>query len=218
VVGGYRQVMRDQALLRFSLINVALIAVGWGVLAWIVPPYAREIGIGPSLIGLLLLANAATVVFAQLPIVKAAEGRSRVGALSLGAGTWVVACLLAALAQAAGTELAFVCLVAAAVAFGVGECLHATAFMPLIADLAPAALRGRYMATAGLSWWLGLALAPTVGGQLLAVSASLALVAGAALAVLAIALLRAFETALPGCVRLIPRPETPATRSHEVTV
>ena len=62
VAGGYRQVMRDRALLRFTLINVAMIAVGWGVLAWMVPPYAREIGIGPSLIGLLLLANAATVV------------------------------------------------------------------------------------------------------------------------------------------------------------
>jgi MFS family permease len=211
VVGGYRQVMRDRALLRFALINVVMIAVGWGVLAWIVPPYAREIGIGPSLIGLVLLANAATVFFAQVPIVKAAEGRSRVGALSLGAGTWVVACLLGVLAQAVGPKLAFVFLVAAAVAFGVGECLHATAFMPLIADLAPLALRGRYLATAGLSWWLGLALAPTLGGQLLAVSPSLTLIAGAALAAWAIVLLRAFEPSLPVGVRSIPRPDPSIT-------
>jgi MFS family permease len=207
VAGGYRLVLRDRALLRFALINVAMIAVGWGVLAWIVPPFAREIGIGPSLIGLLLLANAATVVLAQIPIVKAAEGRSRVGALSLGAVTWIGACLLALLAQALSPELAFVCLVAAAVVFAVGECLHATAFMPLIADLAPLALRGRYMATAGLSWWLGLALAPTLGGQLLAVSPSLALVAAAALAASTIVGLRAFEPALPAGVRSIPRPD-----------
>ena len=215
IAGGYRQVLRDRALMRFSLINVVMIAVGWGVLSWIVPPYAREIGIGPSLIGLLLLANAATVVFAQLPIVKAAEGRSRVGALSLGAGIWVVACLLAVLAQATSPELAFVCLVAAAVAFGVGECLHATAFMPLIADLAPLALRGRYMATAGLSWWLGLTLAPTLGGQLLAISPSLALIGGAALAASVIVLLRAFEPALPVSVRLIPRPGVDQTYEAE---
>lgn len=37
--------------------------------------------------------------------------------------------------------------VAAAVASAVGECLHGTAFMPLIADLA-LALRGQYMALA----------------------------------------------------------------------
>jgi MFS family permease len=207
VVGGYRQLMRDRALVRYTLVNVAMIAVGWGVLAWIVPPYAREIGIGPSLIGLLLFANAATVVVAQLPIVKAAEGRSRVGALSLGAGVWVVACLLAVLAQAGSPEIAFVCLVAAAVAFAFGECLHAIAFMPLIADLAPLALRGRYMATAGLSWWLGLAVAPTLGGQLLAVSPSLALIAAAALAASAIVLLRAFEPVLPVAIRSIPQPD-----------
>lgn len=207
VQGGYREVWRDRAFLRFVLTNVAMIAVGWGVLAWMVPPYAREPGIAPGLIGLLLLANAATVVLAQLLIVKAAEGRSRVGALSLGAGTWVIACLLAVLAQAGGPALALACLVVAAIAFGIGECLHATAFMPLVADLAPPALRGRYMATAGLSWWAGLAAAPTLGDQLLAVSAPMALMVGAALAALAIALLRAFETALPVYVRMIPRPD-----------
>ncbi len=112
--------------------------------------------------------------------------------------------------------MAFACLVAAAIAFGVGECLHATAFMPLIADLAPPALRGRYMATAGLSWWLGLAIAPTVGGQLLAVSAPLALLAGAGLAVLALMLLRAFAPALPAGVRSIPQPGMPVSSAKRL--
>jgi MFS family permease len=206
VAGGYRLVLRDRALLRFSLVNVALIAVGWGVLSWIVPPYARSIGIGPEVIGLLLLANAATVVLAQLPIVKAAEGRSRVGALSLGAALWAGACLLAVLAQAVRPEAAVASLLVAAVVVALGECLHATAFMPLVADLAPVALRGRYMATAGLSWWLGLALAPTLGGQLLAVSPALALVGAAGLSAAAIVLLRAFEPSLPAGARAIPRP------------
>jgi MFS family permease len=197
--GGYRQVMRDRALRRFAVINVALIAVGWGVLAWIVPSYAREIGIAPGLIGLLILANAATVVLAQLPIVRVAEGRSRVGALSLAAALFALACLLA-------LQGGLAWLLAAAVAFAIGECLHATAFMPLIADLAPPGLRGRYMATAGLSWWLGLAVAPTLGGQLLAVSPVLPLLGGAALAASAIVLLRASEPALPVTVRAIPRP------------
>ena len=194
--------------MRFALINVAMIAVGWGVLSWVVPPYARAIGIGSSLIGLLILANAATVVLLQIPIVKAAEGRSRVGALSLATGVWIVACLLVVLAQAVRHELAVACLVAAAVVFALGECLHATSFMPLVADLAPLALRGRYMATAGLSWWVGLALAPTLGGQLLAVSPSLALIGAAAVAARTIGLLRASEAALPVGVRAIPRPET----------
>lgn len=205
--GGYRQVVGDRVLIRFALINVLMILVGWGVLAWIVPTYARGIGLGPSRIGIFLLANTATVVLAQIPIMKAAEGRTRVGALSLAAGTWLMACLLAVLAQTVSIELGFLCLVIAAVAFGVGECLHATSFMPLVADLAPSSLRGRYMATAGLSWWLGLALAPTVGGQLLAVFPSLPLLAGGGLAILSIILLRAFEPSIPTGARSIPRPD-----------
>jgi MFS family permease len=78
--------------------------------------------------------------------------------------------------------------------------------MPLVADLAPPSLRGRYMATAGLSWWLGLAAAPTLGAQLLAVSPTLALLASAGMATVAVALLAALEGTLPVDVRLIPRP------------
>jgi MFS family permease len=106
-------------------------------------------------------------------------------------------------------ELAVACLVAAAVVFALGECLHATSFMPLVADLAPLALRGRYMATAGLSWWVGLALAPTLGGQLLAVSPALALIGAAAVAATTIGFLRASEAALPAARNAL------AARKHE---
>ncbi len=207
VAGGYRRLLRDRAFLHFALTNVALIAVGWGVLAWIVPPYAEDLGIAPGLIGLLFLANAATVVFAQVPVVKRVEGRSRVGVLALGAAAWVGACLLAVLAQDAAPTAAYGFLLAAAVAFGLGECLHATVLLPLVADLAPPELRGRYMAAIGLSWWLGLALAPTLGGQLLAVSPSLSLLAATALSIAAIVSLLALDARLPLWARAIPRPE-----------
>jgi MFS family permease len=210
VTGGYRRLLRDRAFVHFAVTNVALIAVGWGVLAWIVPPYAEDLGIAAGLIGLLFLANAATVVLAQIPIVKIAEGRSRVGALALGAAAWVGACLLAVIAQGSTPGVASLWLVAAAVAFGIGECLHATVFLPLVADLAPQELRGRYMATIGLSWWLGLALAPTLGAQLLAVSPSLALLAAAGLSGAAIISLLALVPRLPLSVRSIPQPRTTA--------
>jgi MFS family permease len=206
--GGYRRLLRDRAFVHFALTNIALIAVGWGVLAWIVPPYAKDLAIAPGLIGLLLLANAATVVVAQVPIVKSAEGRSRVGALVLGAAAWVGACMLAVVAEGVTPTVAYLCLVAAAIAFGLGECLHATVFLPLVADLAPSELRGRYMAAIGLTWWLGLALAPTLGAQLLAVSPTLALAGAAALSGATIVSLLALEARLPLGMRLIPRPQT----------
>ena len=144
---GYRRLLRDRAFVHFAVTNVALILVGWGVLAWIVPPYAAGLGIAPGLIGLLLLANATTVVVAQVPIVRLAEGRNRIGILVLGAALWVAACLLALIAQSATAPVGYACLALAAVAFGLGECLHATVFLPLVADLAPPELRGRYLAT-----------------------------------------------------------------------
>ena len=86
---------------------------------------------------------------------------------------------------------------------GVGECFHTTALMPLVADLAPAALRGRYMAAIGLSWWLGLALAPTLGTQLLSVSPPAALLAAAGVALAAAC--RPWRWSGCRAIRLAPR-------------
>jgi MFS family permease len=207
VAGGYRTLLRDRPFVRLAVLNVAFIAVGWGVLAWIVPPYAdADIGVGPRLIGLLLLANALTVVLAQIPAVKLAEGRRRAVALAFASLTWVAACLLVVAADLGGSTLAFAALLAAAIAFGIGECFHSIALMPLVAELAPGELRGRYMATMGLSWWLGLALAPTLGAQLLSVSPSATLLAAAGVSLAAAFAVLALERDLPAATRLTPRP------------
>jgi MFS family permease len=206
--GGYRTVLRDRVFVHLALTNVALIAVGWGVLPWLVPPYADELGVAAQLTGLLFLANTATVVLAQVPIVKLAEGRSRVDALALAATVWVGACILLAAAAVMGADARYAALTTAAIAIGVGECLYAAAFVPLVADLAPQALLGRYMATGALAWWLGLALTPTLGAPLLARSATLALLAAAALSLVAVVSLAALDRRLPAAVRLTPRAGT----------
>jgi MFS family permease len=78
--------------------------------------------------------------------------------------------------------------------------------MPLIADLAPASLRGRYMAAIGLSWWIGLALAPTLGTQALSLSPAAAFLGAGAVAATAAASALAMERKLPDEARLTPRP------------
>jgi MFS family permease len=97
-------------------------------------------------------------------------------------------------------------LLVAAVVVAIGECLHTTVLMPLVADLAPAALRGRYMAVIALSWWLGLALAPTLAAQALSVSPPAAMLASAVVALAAAAGALALEHELPAAIRLTPRP------------
>ena len=208
IAGGYRVVLRDRPFIRLAAINIAVIAVGWGIFSWIVPAYARgEIGVSTRLIGLMVFANAVTVVLAQIPIARAAEGRRRAVTMAVGALTLVVACLLVVGAGLLELRFAAGALLAAVIVVGVGECLHTTVLMPLVADLAPSAMRGRYMAVTSLSWWLGLALAPTLGAQLLSVSPPAAMLASAALALGAAVAALALERDIPAAIRLTPRPD-----------
>ena len=208
--GGYRLVARDRPFVRLLLINVAMIAVGWGVFTWLVPPYASsEIGVSAPLIGLLLLANAATVVVAQVPVARLAEGRRRAVTMALAAWMFAGACLLV-VAGGAGAGPAYAALVTAAVAVGVGECLYTTVLTPLVADLAPAGLRGRYLAAMGLAWWAGLAIAPTLGTPLLGRSPAGAFLAAAAIAAAAGASALTLERKLPDASRLTAVPDARA--------
>jgi MFS family permease len=205
--GGYRLLLRDRAFMRLALTNVAVIAVGWGVFTWIVPPYASDqVGVGSALIGLLLLANALTVVVAQIPVARFAEGRRRASIMATGSLAFAPACLLVLVAGYLELGLAAAALLVAVVVVGVGECFHTTALMPLVADLAPPAVRGRYMAATGLSWWLGLALAPTLGTQLLSVSPPATMLVSAAVALGAAVSALALEHYVPEAARLTPRP------------
>jgi MFS family permease len=199
---------------------VAISAVGWGLFSWIMPPYAQEvIGIRPQWIGLLLLANAITVVVVQVPVAKFAEGRRRVLMIVLAASIFTAACLLAVLAGLR-REIAYAALLIASIAVAFGECFYTAVLTPLIADMAPAALRGRYMASMGLSWWIGLALAPTFGTQILSIAPAAVFVFGAALATVSAVSALALEKQLPESARLTPHPQgpmqssTPSVKTH----
>ena len=218
VRGGYRVVVRDRAFMHLACVNVVIIAVGWGVFSWLLPPYARtETGVSTPFIGLLLLANAVTVVVAQVPVARLAEGRRRVVMVALAGFIFAAACLLV---TAAGPRagIAYPAMLTAAIAVGIGECAHTSALMPLVADLAPEGLRGRYMAAMGFSWWVGLTAAPTLGAQLLARSPSAVFLAGAMLAAIAAVAALMLERRLPAQAILTPRPsaapsQPPATDS-----
>ena len=207
IPGGYRQVLRDLAFVRLATTNAVVIAVGWGVFSWIVPLYARsELGVSSELVGLLLLANAFAVVVVQVPVAKLSEGRRRVTMMAAGGAIFAAAYTLVLSAPSAGA-LAYAALVVAAIAIGVGECFHTAVLMPLVADLAPPSLRGRYMAAMGFSWWIGLALGPILGTQLLSVSATLTFGACALAAGASAASMLALEPRLPVAARMTLVPE-----------
>ena len=102
--------------------------------SWLLPPYAKDqSGVGTQLIGLLLLANAITVVLAQVPIARFAEGRRRVVMMALASWLFVFACLLV-IAAGFNARIAYAALASASIIVAIGECFHTAVLMPLVAD------------------------------------------------------------------------------------
>ena len=93
---------------------------------------------------------------------------------------WGFACVIASGAGAIGGAHAGVLILAiSGIVFAVGECLHAVGLQPLIAELAPPALVGRYMALFGMTFAVGLAAGPAASASALSVSPELPWIAGA---------------------------------------
>ena len=84
------------------------------------------------------------------------------------------------------------------VVFAIGMCLHGAVAAPLVADLAQPHLLGRYMALNALSWQVGFALGPALGGAGLALSPNGVWIAASALCAIG-AVLRARSSRAHRC-------------------
>jgi MFS family permease len=101
----------------------------------------------------------------------------------------LLAVLLATLTNSTLTATTVLAGMAAVIA--IGECAQFVVLGPIVADLAPPHLLGRYMSLYGLSFTAGVALGPAVGGALLATSPDAIWWGGAlALALTGVGLLR----------------------------
>jgi len=168
-VGGYRQVTRDRVFLRLLSLNVVFIAAGYAAFE-LLPVFAKNHnGVSERWIGVIFFFNTMALVVAQLPVARFAEGRSRMKMLAVMPAAFA-ACWLVVLAGGAGLDgtAAAVVFVAAATVFGLASCFHGPTQAALVADLAPARLRGRYMALSSMSWEVGFVIGPAIGGFVLA--------------------------------------------------
>ena len=159
-------------------------------------------------ISYLIYVGVLVLVVSQVPVARFAEGRRRVMPMAVASALFTGAFLLVAAADFSG-GLAYAALLTAAIAVGFGECFHTCALMPLAADLAPAGLRGRYMAVMGFSWWIGLTAAPILGAPLLGRSAPATFLGTAAVAIAAGGSMLTLGRGLPATARLTPRPDKP---------
>jgi MFS family permease len=126
----------------------------------------------------------------------------RTHAFAAASALFAVALLAVLPATLIPSELAASSLLAGvAITLAVGECFHLVVLGPLVADMAPAHLLGRYLAVLGLVFTASQALGPAIGGLLLQVSPDAVWWGGALAAVLAGALLVRLGGRIPDPLR-----------------
>ena len=203
--GGSLLALRDRALVRLCLINLGLVGAGIAPMLVLMPAYARlNAGIGEAAIGAIYAANTLTILLCQIPITRSTEGRRRMPRLAVGAALWVIAWCVMLAGALSGTWAAIVVGLAVAI-YGTGECLYSAVMVPTVAAIAPAALRGRYLAVMGFSWQGGFLLGPAIGGSLLTLGPAALPLACAAVCAIAAAAILTVERVLPAEHRTTPR-------------
>ena len=209
---GFRAVARDRLFLIVIAANIVLVVVGHTFFSNILPPFAKaHTPLGPGAIGILVLVNTSFVVIAQIPAVRVVARMRRTHAFAAASVLFAVSLLAVLPATLIHSELAATSLLAGvAIVFAIGECVHIVALGPLVADMAPAHLLGRYMSLYGLTFTISLALGPAIGGLLLQTSPDAIWWGGALAAVLAGAVLLGLGGRIPD-----PRHEAPSRLAPE---
>ncbi|MDQ3822328.1 MAG: MFS transporter [Actinomycetota bacterium] len=217
---GYAAVLRDRPFMAFIVLNTVFIAASIALLSEFFPVFAKnEAGVSESGIGLIFFFNTLLIVILQLPIAKLQEGRRRMTALTgmaaLFAVTWLMVLAGGVWLEA---EAATAFFAVAFLIFAVGECLHGTVQGPLVSDLAPRRLLGRYMALSSSSWQVAFVISPAAGGFILQAEPFALWPIAAAVCVAGGAYALVLERRLPRDFRRTPAPLDEETRLKPVEV
>ncbi len=194
----FREVLRDRVMIGFTLAMLGHAAVYQQAFTTL-PLAMRADGLPPRAYGLAMAFNGITIVLVQ-PLISRWLGRHDhslvivVGNVLIGAGFTVTS-----LASSALTYMG------AVFVWTLGEIAVAAVGGAIVAGLATAHLRGRYLGLFGAAWSTGALLAPLGGTPLLDLGApTLWLTCGAVAAVVSLS-----QLALTPAIRCRTRPESP---------
>jgi len=169
---GFRAVAGDRLLLALIAGSLALVMIGGAFFSNVLPPYAEaHTPVGPVGIGVVVFINTFFIVVAQVPATRVVTRMRRTHALFATSVVFAVGLLAVLLATLTHSTLAATAVLAGvAILIAVAECGQFVVLGPLIAEIAPPHLLGRYMSLYQLSFLVGVALGPAVGGVLLGTS------------------------------------------------
>jgi MFS family permease len=177
---GYRDVITDRRFLHVWLLTALVVALSYGQLNAAFPAYATGAGGVPAgALGLAYAANTLTVVAGQLLVLRTMRGRRRTTSIVAACTGWGAAWTLTFVAGHLGAGSAATgAFVLALIVFGIAETFLAPALAPIVNDLAPAGLAGRYNGLYTLAWTTGFLLGPTIAATSLSAGQATALFAG----------------------------------------
>jgi len=169
---GLRAVARDRLFLILIAANLVLVVTGGALFSNILAPFAKaHTPVGPGEIGVVFFINTFFIVVAQIPATRVVTRMRRTHALAATSALFAIGLLAVLLATLTSSTLtATAVLAGVAIVIAIGECAQFVVLGPIVADLAPPHLLGRYMSLYGLTFTAGVALGPAVGGALLSTS------------------------------------------------
>jgi MFS family permease len=170
--GGYRQILRDRAFVRFFIFGLALTTFGYAQIEIGFTAFASEVAVvTPRVIGFAFAANTFVIVVAQLFVLKWLEGRSRTRALAMVGLFFAGCCIVLAAAGLAGQHgfagFAIAGVIVSFVIFGTGETLMSPVMPTITNALATNELRGRYNAVSSMIFGLSGVVGPVAAGPLI---------------------------------------------------
>ena len=169
---GFRAVARDRLLLALIAGNFALVMIGGAFFSFILSPFAAaHTPVGPVGIGVVVFINTFFIVVAQVPATRVVARMRRTRALFATSAVFAVGLLAVLLATLTRSTLAATTVLAGvAILIAIAECGQFIVLGPLVAEIAPPHLLGRYMSLYQLSFLVGVAVGQAVGGVLLGTS------------------------------------------------
>jgi MFS family permease len=157
---GYSHILRDRPFLTFCGVYI-LSGMAYSLMMVLLPVYAKEnFGVPESQYGFIMATNAAMVVLLQYAVTGVTRRYHYLPVLAAGSVFYA----LGVGSVAWGWN--FPTFLASMIVLTIGEMIMIPTATALTANLAPPAMRGRYMSLYNLTWGIGFGIGPVIGGYL----------------------------------------------------
>ncbi|MDQ0893886.1 MFS family permease [Agromyces ramosus] len=210
-VGGYREILRQPAVLWLTLLTFLAMFIGYGQMEAGFPAYARQVAeVSTQVIGFAFAVNTVVIVLLQFTVLRLITGKRRTRVMWVMALVWAASWLILGAAGLLPDSLAAAIGVLAFMGvFAFGETLLQPTVPAIYNDLASDHNRGRYNAINSAAFQGGAIAGPIAAGLLLDQGLDAVYIGVMVVGCLGIGVLStALERRIPASANGVPTPES----------